>query len=137
MDCRKAHRQTAKQLVESAHEVATVGCMTEHSHRRTLAARMLEALPQAFSAEPLGVAKFRELAFAALAYARDEVIWYFLHVNEVNSAHHGVLQCHGVFVTSVDHFLLDGDKRALGFLRSYLHITEVNPAHPHPSNMRS
>ena len=82
--CRKAHRQTAKQLVESSHDAATAGCMTEHRHRRILAARMLEAIPQAFAAEPLGLAKFRELAFAALAYARDEVAWYFLHVNEVS-----------------------------------------------------
>jgi hypothetical protein len=72
--------------VENAHEVATAGCMTEHCHRRIMAAAMLEALPQAFAAEPLGVAKFRELAFAALAYARDEVTWYFLHVNEVKPA---------------------------------------------------
>ena len=85
MACRKAHKRTARALVGASHEAAVAGCMPEHRHRRILAAQCLEATLTSCTAEPYRLARQREFVFAALAYARDEVLWYFLHVNEVGS----------------------------------------------------
>lgn len=69
--------------MEGAHETAAAGCMKEHRDRRHFAAQALSAICTFCSADPDRLAEFRQLILAALAYAREEVLWFFLHINEV------------------------------------------------------
>ena len=81
--CRKSWKRTAKQVVEHAHETALAGCVQEHRERRLYAAEVLEAILVYCSMQPARLAQFRHLTLAALAVSREEVLWHFLHVNEV------------------------------------------------------
>ncbi len=80
---RKAFKRVAKQLVEAAHETAAAECIREHQERRYFAAQALEVICTFCSANPNRLAGFRQLVLAALAYAREEALWFFLHINEV------------------------------------------------------
>ena len=100
--CRKAHRRMAKALVPTSYGAAVAGCMLEHRHRRILGAQCLEATLTCCTAEPAQLARKMESVLAALAYARDEVLWYFLHINEVGSWHSWLM------LTALNHLLGDG-----------------------------
>lgn len=82
---RKAHKRVAKELVEGAHVTSLAGCIKEHRDRRHFVAQALDAMCIFCSTDPDRLAKHRQLILAALAYARQEVLWYFLHINEVAS----------------------------------------------------
>lgn len=73
----------AKSLVETCHEKAASTCTQQHQQRRILVAQSLESIAAQFSADPSCLVPQLELILGALAYARDEILWYFLHVNEV------------------------------------------------------
>ena len=68
-----------------AHEEAAAHCTQEHRGRRLLLTRKLEAIRFFCRGNPARLATFRELVIAALAYAREEILWYFLHADEVRS----------------------------------------------------
>lgn len=80
---RKAHRRIAKHLIELAHDEAAARCSQEHQSRRLLLTRKLDAIKVFCRSNPVRLAAFRELVLAALACAREEILWHFLHVDEV------------------------------------------------------
>lgn len=76
----------AKRAIACASEEASLGCLDEHVQRRCLAAQSLEAIVAWGRERPADLVVWRDLALASLAFAREEVLWYFLHVNEVRCA---------------------------------------------------
>lgn len=75
--------KASKHLISNSHEVATAACMTEHRQRRSYAADILGEIATTFQEQPEYLTHFRELVVSALTYAQQEILWYFIHVNEV------------------------------------------------------
>ena len=81
--CRKAYMKTAKHLISNSHETASADCMRKHRQKREFAAQVMNDICKTFGNKPVYLTHFREMVLSALAYTRQELLWYFSHINEV------------------------------------------------------
>ena len=62
--------------------------MQLRKQKRLFAAKTLSDLHSMFEEQPEYLTHFRDMVMAALKLAQQEILWYFLHVNEVSFLGH-------------------------------------------------
>jgi Membrane-associated apoptosis protein len=76
-------KRAASEMVEAASRAAADTCVAEHRRTRLFVGRALRRIALAWEAQPQGLLTDLQLALAALALGRSEVLWFFRHMNEV------------------------------------------------------